>query len=273
MMKLFDDSYFINKTALITGGSQGIGLGIVLSFLKKGGNVIVADLHVGGCEKALEAYPDQFLYKQTDITNISDIEDLIRSALEKFGGIDYLINNARPRLKTIPDADVEASLLTGWDQGIDILLKAPMILLSHVLPVLLNSKSPAVVNITSTNAEFISQQPLVYHAAKAALIQATKYVAYMLGRKGLRANCVAPGLVDIYDRGAALTNDPINKATVGATVPLGRASTVEEVADSVLFLCSSYSSYINGQVLKVDGGISLGDHFYVGKSIFEDMYK
>ena len=130
-------------------------------------------------------------------------------------------------------------------------------------------KGGSIVNIGSTNAFFVSHQPLAYHVAKAGLIQLTRYLACEFGSDGIRVNCICPGLVDIYDNNKPLTSDPANKAITELSVPLRRAAFAEEIAEAVLFLCSS--AYITGQVLTLDGGISLNDHFHLVRKAFQSQ--
>lgn len=253
-----------NKTAIITGGAQGIGKGIAKALVDQGVNVVIADIQEEKGQELATLLGGKAFFHKTDLTQENDIRDLVSCAANRYNSVDFVINNARPPLmKSSPQNSVQDSLLDDWDTGIDVLLKAPCLLVKYALPFLLKAKAPAVINIASTNALFIAPQPLVYHVAKAGLIQMTRYTAYVLGQHGIRVNCVAPGVVDIHDQKTPLTHWPINKKTIEIACPLKRAALVEEIADSVLFLCSDSSSYVNGQVLFLDGGITLGDQFHV----------
>lgn len=264
-MAIFDD--LKDKTAIITGGAQGIGKGIVEAFVQQGANVVIADLNEERGRKLSALLGKRAVFQRTDLTLEDDIRELVSFVATRFNGLDFMINNARPPLaRCSPGTPIEDSLLDGWDIGVDVLLKAPCLLAQNALPLLRGATSPAIVNIASTNAYFIGLQPLVYHIAKAALVQMTRYTAYIFGANGIRVNCVAPGIVDILDHNQPLTGVPLNRKTAEIAVPLKRAALVEEIATSVLFLCSDASSYINGQVLFADGGITLGDQFHVTRT-------
>lgn len=256
-----------DKTVIVTGGAQGIGKGIAKAFVEQNVNIVIADLNEERGRELSAFLGNRAVFQRADLTLESDIRDLVSFTAERFDGLDFVINNARPHiLQSLPEMAIEDSLMDGWDIGFDVLLKAPCLLIKHALPLLRKAMAPAIVNIASTNARFISSQPLVYHVAKAALVQMTRFTAKALGGSGVRVNCVAPGIVDILDYNRPLSGVTINKKTAEIAVPLKRAALVEEIASSVLFLCSNASSYINGQMLVVDGGISLGDQFHVTRA-------
>lgn len=268
-MATFED--LRGKTAILTGGAQGIGKGIATSLVQQGANVVIGDIDDAKSLELISLLGNSAAYKRTDLSQESDIESLVSFATGRFGNIDFVINNARPKLpRSTADSPMQESFMNGWDVGMDVLLKAPCLLIKYALPFLGRATAPAVVNIASTNGLFIAPQPLIYHVAKAGLIQMTRYAAYVLGPQGIRVNCVAPGLVDIFDQNRPLTVFPANKKTVEIAVPLRRAAVVEDVAASVLFLCSNASSYVNGHVLFVDGGITLGDQFHVARTALNE---
>ena len=127
----------------------------------------------------------------------------------------------------------------------------------------------SVVNISSTNSKFVSQQPITYHAAKAALEQVSKWLAVEMGSKGIRVNSILPGLVDQEDRKEKLSDNFENNYIIENLVPLKRASNPSDIANLVAFLLSEEASYITGQSLVVDGGITTLDHFYGAKRILD----
>jgi len=255
---------FNEKKVIVTGAGQGIGKAIAQRFLHSGASVVIADLHVGHSAGLIKDFPKTAVFCKTDLSVEEKIKALMQFTQERFGGLDFIINNARPKIpKTEHASHSSETLLDGWQIGMDVLLKAPALMAKHALKLLEKSSSPAIVNLVSTNAIFIAPQPMVYHVAKAGLIQMTRYLAYTLGSSNIRVNAVAPGIVDVPDSPKPLTSVPVNKKTAEIAVPLQRAASVEEIASSVLFLCSEESTYITGQVLTVDGGITLGDQFHV----------
>jgi NAD(P)-dependent dehydrogenase (short-subunit alcohol dehydrogenase family) len=232
------------KTVLITGASQGIGQAIAEECLARGADVIVLDIKAPENKK--------LKYLKVDLSS----EDEIKSAIAGLEKIDYIINNARPKLEIKPFSES----MDEWDQAMKVLLKAPALIAKYALPQLKKSKG-SIVNVVSTNAYFISHQPAVYHVAKAGLIQLTKFLAVEFGPLGVRVNAVCPGLVELKD-------NLINKTVSEIVVPLKRTARRKEIAESVIFLCSEKSSFINGHVLTVDGGEILGDQFHVAREAF-----
>ena len=268
-MKTINYECFKGKTVIVTGGSQGVGKGISKAFLENGANVVNANVNDGvGFDLKNIAWGD-LCFKKTDLTIQSDIKELVKFVIDKFGAIDILVNNARPKFINNEDGSYN-KFLSGWEQGMDVLLKAPVQLADYALPYLKKSNSGCIVSIGSTNANYVSSQPLVYHVAKSGLVQMTRYLAHKLGKNGIRVNCVSPGLINFQDENRSLFKSNLNKKIIKSLVPLGRGCSVTEIADTVLYLCSNSSTYINGQVIVLDGGMVAGDHFEVIKNALEE---
>jgi len=254
------------KVALITGAAQGIGRVLANVFAEAGASIIVSDVQETAGKAAAQAICDaeqRALFLRVDLRKEKDIKAMVELAVEAFGHLDIVINNARPRLRQMPFVES----LEEWDMAMDVILKAPALIVKHALPHFLRSGGGSIVNIASLNALLISHQSVAYHVAKAGLLQLTRYLAVELGPQGIRVNAISPALVDLYDR-KHLTSDPVNKTVTELVVPLKRAVAAEEIADVALFLCTDASSYITGQVLTLDGGLALGDQFYVARKAF-----
>jgi len=257
------------KVALITGAAQGIGRVIAEVFAGEGALVVIADIQESAGEAVAKTIRDSgghALFVKTDLRREKDIQSMTSFAVENFGHLDIVINNARPRLRQLPFAES----LEEWDLAMDVFLKAPVLTVKHALPAMLKSGGGSIINIASVNAFFIaSHQPIAYHVAKGGLVQLTRYLAVEFGPRGIRVNAICPGLVDLYDNNRPLTADPVNKAVAEVVVPLKRASSAKEVAEVALFLCTDAASYITGHVLMADGGEMLGDHFDIARKAFE----
>ena len=255
------------KVALVTGAARGIGRIIAKELAKADLKVIVNDIEEEAGKSTVEdilAVGHEGFFIKGDLRREDSIKALVETGVQHFGQLDIVINNARPDLRILP---FEESF-SEWDLAMDVLLKAPALLAKYAVAELRNVGGGSIINIGSTNAFFVSHQPLAYHVAKAGLIQLTRYLACEFGSEGVRVNCVCPGLVDIYDNNKPLTSDPTNKAIAEFSVPLKRAAFAEEIAEAVLFLCSDSSAYITGQVLTIDGGITLNDHFHLARKGF-----
>jgi len=259
-------SHLQGKVAIITGAAHGVGKIIAKKFAQEGAFVIISDINEEGGKKLENEFHNlelkAFFFK-TDLNSEEDIGALINFTIEKFGKLDILINNARPKLERMgfPENMKE------WDLAIDILLKAPALISKYALPYLKKTKGN-IINISSTNAFSISPQPVAYHVAKAGLNQLTKYLAYELG-PDIRVNAICPGLVDLYDEDKiSLTSKPINKKLIETMVPMKRAAFAEEIAETAIFLSSDSASFITGELLIIDGGASLGDPFHIAHRSF-----
>lgn len=255
-----------NKVALITGGAQGIGLGIAKLFAYEGAVSVIVDLQEKkglSVVNAIRTDGNKAAFVKTDLCKDNEIKNAVMTIAEEFGTIDIIVNSARPKLLASPFPDN----LDEWNTGMDILLKAPALVVKYALPYLRLAGGACVINLTSVNSVFICAQPLVYHVAKAGLIQLTRYLAYTLGPEKIRVNAVCPGLVDIFDEERQpLTSNSANRKVTELVVPLKRAASVDDIAEATLFLCSDAAAYITGHVLNVDGGETLGDHFHIVKS-------
>lgn len=256
-----------NKVALVTGAAHGIGRVIAEALASSGASVVVADIQesLGRLVvKDICAAGGSAIFIRTDLRKEKDIKNLISKAVKKYRRLDIIINNARPRLKLMPFDES----FKEWDLAMGVLLKAPALLIKYALPHLIKTKKASIVNIASTNAFFISHQPATYHIAKAALVQLTRYIAFGFGKDGIRANVVCPGLVDLTDIKTPLTSNAVNNNIVKLIVPLNRAATPLEIANVVVALCTDSSSYITGQVINVDGGLTLGDQFHIARNAY-----
>jgi len=239
------------RTAIITGAGSGIGLGIARALAQQG----IALCGVGRDERKLEALAEALpaghplLCLPLDITGDDAPQQVVKRTLERFGRLDFLINNAgagHPR----PLHETDDAMLDGF---LDLMLRAPFRLAREAVP----SMTPggAVINISSTFAVVGGLRGGAYSLAKAGLHGLTSHIACQYGAQGIRANCVAPGIVMtdmIRDR---LNDERFRRMNLEMT-PHQRMGTVEDVAATVAFLCSEGGSFINGQTIVVDGGWS-----------------
>ena len=249
------------KVAVITGAAHGIGKLIANVMATAGADVVIVDYNEDLGIKTAQELQDEgksVHFIRTDLRNEQNIQDMVKNAATHFGGVDIVINNARPHLTKYDFAEC----LEEWDLTMQVLLKAPALVSKCAIPYLANSEYGSIINISSTNASSISQQPATYHIAKAGLVQLTRYLAYNLGPQNIRVNAISPALVDLYDENRPLTSNPEKRQITESIVPLRRAATGENIADLVVFLSSKAASYITGEVITIDGGYTLGDPFH-----------
>lgn len=238
------------KTAIITGGGQGIGLSIAEKFLAHGASVLVADIDGDKAAEAIASLVQaggDIAAHSCDVTVESDQSAIVQAALDRFGRIDILVNNAG----VTRDGYISKLSEFDYDLVLGVSLKGAWLGMRAVAPLFRQQGAGAIVNMSSLSGKIGNPGQTNYSAAKAGLIGLTKAGAKEFGPSGVRVNAVQPGLVRTA---MTLSMKPEIYAAKEAEVPLGRAGLPDEVADAVVFLSSPMASYINGAVLEVTGG-------------------
>lgn len=238
---------------MITGGGSGIGEATVLRFSEEGAKVAINDVNVDNANsvaKKIRAKGRDVLVCIADVCKKSDVEDMVNQILEQFGRLDILVNNAGINR----DSFVKKMSEEQWDKVIDINLKGTFLCAQAALNPMIKQNSGRIINTASIGALGNIGQAN-YSASKAGVIGLTKTLALEGARYNITVNCVSPGA----------TNTPMTKKLppeiaqkIKDKIPLKRFAEPNEIADIHLFLASDESSYITGQVIFVDGGISVG---------------
>ncbi len=237
---------FTGKVALVTGGGNGIGRAACVAFARHGAKVVGIVRQSGGEAIAVTA----------DVTKSAEVQAYVKATIDKFGRIDCFFNNAGIEGKVMPIAEYDEAV---FDAVIGVNVKGVFLGLRHVLPQMIRQKSGAIVNTASVAGLVATPGMPAYVASKHAVIGLTKTAAGEVARQGIRVNAVCPGPVDTrMIHALAEQIAPGNPASVGqryqAALPTGRYSTVEEIANMVLFLCSDLASNTTGGQFVVDGG-------------------
>ena len=244
-----------NKIALITGATSGMGLATAKLFSDEGAQVIVTDLNQDKINEVVEdilSHGKKCFGIKLDVTNSNEIKSTVDEVVNRFGGIDILINNAGISIPTtISDDNYEEY----WDNTFNVLLKAQVQLIREALPYIQKSESGRIVNISSTEGLGATPRQSPYTSAKHGVIGLTKSLAVELGSSGITINCICPGPI----RTGMTEKIPEKDKEVYARrrVPLKRYGEPEEVAHATLNFCLPSSSFINGAVLPVDGGLTI----------------
>ena len=245
---------FADKTAIVTGGSRGIGRAVCLELARGGANVVLC--YAGNAAAAAEtvaaceALGAKALAVRCNVAEADDVKALFAAAIEAFGRVDILVNNAGMTrdglLMTMKDDDFDAVLDTN--------LRGAFLCMRAAARPMMRQRYGRIVSLTSVVGLHGNAGQANYAASKAGLIGLTKSVAKELASRGVTANAVAPGFIDT-DMTAAM---PEAARTAAATsIPQGRLGSAEDVARAVAFLASDEAGYITGQVLAVDGGMSM----------------
>jgi len=239
------------KTALITGGSEGIGAAVVRRFAMEGANVWFGDINQTAgeeLEKELSHYRSRLNFITLDVTQVSDWELAIEKIVLQNGKLDILVNNAGIyQRKPIEDTTEEE-----WDRMLEVNAKGPFIGSKVCFNALKASGNASIINLSST-AGLKASLSVHYGASKGALRLMTKSIANRFAKNGIRCNSVHPGPIDTKMGHQAVPDDQLQERLYDR-IPLGRFGTPNEVANAILFLASDESSFITGSELVVDGG-------------------
>jgi 3-oxoacyl-[acyl-carrier protein] reductase len=241
-----------NKTAIITGGSNGLGRATALLFSKEGANVVIADMDVSAGQNVVEEINSnggKCIYVKVNVSNPDDVNNLVSATISEFGKIHILINNAG----IVSDARLIKMELDQWQKVIDVNLKGVFICAQAISKVLINqNEGGTIINTSSVVGLYGNFGQSNYVASKAGVIGLTKTWAKELGKYNIRVNAVAPGFIatDIIKSMPEKVINLMKEKTL-----LGRLGRPDDIANAFLYLASDEGSYVTGTVLSVDGGI------------------
>jgi glucose 1-dehydrogenase len=244
---------FEGKSAMITGGAQGIGLACAERLIEEGARVLVLDVQGEGQAEAVRTFAGRegFLYRQGDATNRADVEAAADAAVAAFGGLDVLVSNVGVAKKT-PFLELTDDEL---DRGFQVNLRS-MILAGQVAARRMRDggRGGAIVNMSSVNAVMTMVGYTIYNVSKGGIEQLTRVMALELAEHGIRVNAVGPGTILTELAKQAVLNDDAARRTVMSRTPIGRFGEPAEVASVVAFLASADASYVTGETVFIDGG-------------------
>lgn len=242
------------KVALVTGGATGIGFAAAVALAKEGARVVVSGRRLDVGEKAVASIREddgEAIFVQADVSQTADVEALVTRAVEQWGRLDFLINNAG--IEGSPFVTIADYSEQEWDSVIAVNLKGTWLCMKYAIPFLLKQEGAAIVNISSVGGVNGGSLGAAYHASKHGILGVTRCAAIEYGAKGLRVNAVAPGVFGTEMSDRLFPGDGKYDA-VAQTNPMKRWGRLEEVAGTIVWLCSPSAGYVNGHTLAVDGG-------------------
>jgi NAD(P)-dependent dehydrogenase (short-subunit alcohol dehydrogenase family) len=252
-----------NKIAVITGGCSGIGLATVELFVAEGARVVIADIQDARGEALAARLGEAAFYQHCDVTDEAQIKALMQAAVDRFGGLDIVFNNAGAggARETIEE-------LTGdlWDRTQALLLRSVVLGMRYAVPHMRARGGGAIVNTSSVSALEAGAAPLAYSACKAAVLHLSKLAAAELARYGIRVNAICPGfmLTEIFTSSVGLSDNAAAQANAGLAAisphaqPLAIPGSPAHIAQACLYLASDAAAFVTGTHLVVDGGLTIG---------------
>ena len=242
------------KVALVTGGSSGIGRSSALAFISEGAKVVIADIDIEGGKETMNLIQEaggESMFVEVDVSHKSEVEEMVRQAIETYGRLDCAFNNAGVGPVYCTTADY---IEEDWDRIISINLKGVWLCMKYEIPQILKQGKGAIVNMASAVGLVGIENRPAYTASKHGVVGLTKVAALDYATAGIRINAVCPGYIRTPMNERMWLINPEAENIAIARHPIGRVGTPEEVAEAVVWLCSDKASFITGHTLVIDGG-------------------
>ena len=244
-----------DSVAIVTGASTGIGYAAALRFAEEGASVVAADVNVEEGEATVEEITEmggEAIFVETDVSDFEDVQAMVDAAVDTYGGLDFAFNNAGIEGANEPTTDQP---MDNWEQVIDVNLKGVFQAMKAEIPVMLEDGGGSVVNTSSIAGKVGFPEISPYVASKHGIIGLTKTAALEYSEAGVRVNAICPGVIDtpMVDRSSG-DNEAVDGAI--AATPIGRLGEPEEIGDAAVWLCSDDASFVTGEALVADGGLT-----------------
>ena len=251
------------KVAVVTGGASGIGEGTVQLFAEEGARVLAADILDERGQSVVESIGPSAAYIHADVSKEADVAGAVAHAVERWGRIDAIFNNAGAGGATQGLLEIDEA---GYDATMDLLLKGVVFGIKHAARAMMETGGGAIVNTASVAGIDAGNGPAIYSVGKGAVVHLTKVAAYELGQHGIRVNCICPGGIatPIFGKVLGLSPEDADKTVdamaqvMGGAQPIARAGRPLDIANAALWLSSDDSGFVTGHALVVDGGLTLG---------------
>jgi NAD(P)-dependent dehydrogenase (short-subunit alcohol dehydrogenase family) len=243
------------KRTIVTGAGSGIGRAIALRFAAEGARVVISDVDGEAAARVAAEAGGETLVRKTDVTSTSEVETLVQTSVEEWGGLDVMVNNAGIGVAGTTTVTTEEE----YERVMDVCIRGTFLGMKHAIPAIRDSEGGSVINMSSVAALVGIADRAVYSAAKGAILAITRAAAIDHVEEGVRVNCIAPGTVDTpwIGRITAGYDDPEEaRRNMQARQPHGRLVTPEEIAAMAAYLASDESASVIGACMVVDGGVT-----------------
>ena len=243
------------KVALVTGASSGIGRATALTFAREGAKVVVSDVALEGGEETASLIREaggEALFVSADVSQAAQVEALVAKTVETYGRLDAAHNNAGVEGSSVMTTDYTEA---DWDQVIAINLTGVWLCMKYQIPHMLTQGGGAIVNTSSAAGLLGFRRGSAYVASKHGVLGLTKTAALEYAKSGIRVNAVCPGAIDTPMMGRLTDHRPHRAAKMASFEPVGRMGSPQEIAESVVWLCSDAASFVTGHAMSVDGGL------------------
>jgi|TARA_B100000530_G_scaffold319709_1_gene252469 NAD(P)-dependent dehydrogenase (short-subunit alcohol dehydrogenase family) len=261
------------KVAVVTGGASGIGEATVRLFIEEGAKVVIADMQQERGEALASELGNMATFVQVEVRQEEQVKSAIDTAVEGWGRLDCIFNNAGfgGVLGPVEDIPVEE-----FDMSFDVLVRGVFLGMKHAIPFMKKQGSGSIINTGSIAAVTAGRGPLIYSVCKAAVVQLSKVTAMSLGANSIRVNAICPGYIatPLSTNTVGRPDEKIEERIQGMEYqqPIPRVGRPEDIANMALYLASDRSSFITGQAIVVDGGAATGVSWENQKDVYKEYH-
>ena len=261
------------KVAVVTGGASGIGEATVRQFVEEGAKVVIADMQQERGQNLADELGDAAVFAAVEVRQEEQIKAAIGTAVENWGRLDCIFNNAGfgGVLGPVEDIPVEE-----FDMSFDVLVRGVFLGMKHAIPTMKKQGSGSIINTGSIAAVTAGRGPLIYSVCKAAVVQLSKVTAMSLGEHSIRVNAICPGYIatPLSTNTVGRPDEKIEERLQGMEhqQPIPRVGRPEDIANMALYLASDRSTFVTGQAIVVDGGAATGVFWENQKDVYKEYH-